>query len=131
MVSIKRDADALPDLVSQVPFAKDRIVKSWEALLHRPTSIFRPTTMEHVQLWSQLALKHRLKLTVIGGGHSAHSTGWIDLCCGSGGFVFASALGAQTGVRLTLVRKSGKLPPPTISVEKSPSHIWSTESGEL
>ncbi|TGO71539.1 hypothetical protein BELL_0561g00010 [Botrytis elliptica] len=73
MVSMTSDANVLPYLVSQIPLAKeDRIVKSWEARLHRPTSIFRPTTVKHVQQCIQWALKHKLKLTVIGGGHSAH-----------------------------------------------------------
>ncbi|THV46731.1 hypothetical protein BGAL_0364g00050 [Botrytis galanthina] len=72
MVSMTKDANALPYLVSQVPLAKDRIVKSWEARLHQPTSILRPTTVEHVQQCIQWALKHKLKLTVIGGGHSAY-----------------------------------------------------------
>ncbi|KAM0141012.1 hypothetical protein ACHAO1_002138 [Botrytis cinerea] len=73
MVSLTRHANALVDLVLQVPLAKEgRIVKSWEARLHRPTSICRPTTVEHVRKCVQWALKHKLKLTVIGGGHSAH-----------------------------------------------------------
>ncbi|TGO43870.1 hypothetical protein BOTNAR_1136g00010 [Botryotinia narcissicola] len=78
MLSLTRHANALVDLVLQVPLAKeDRVVKSWEARLHRPTSIFRPTTVKHVQQCIQWAVKHKLKLTIIGGGHSAHCL-WTD-----------------------------------------------------
>jgi adenine phosphoribosyltransferase len=41
----------------------------------------------------------------------------------AGGFVFASALAVKMDVPLVLVRKAGKLPPPTISAAKSASHI--------
>ncbi|EHK49558.1 hypothetical protein TRIATDRAFT_92606 [Trichoderma atroviride IMI 206040] len=51
-------------------------------------------------------------------------------CCEAGGFVFASALSVQVDVPLLLIRENGKLPPPTISVDKSPSHISSHCSGE-
>lgn len=44
-------------------------------------------------------------------------------CCEAGGFVFASALAARVNVPLLLIRKAGKLPPPTVSVTSSPSHI--------
>ncbi|TVY30789.1 Adenine phosphoribosyltransferase [Lachnellula hyalina] len=60
-----------------------------------------------------------------------HFTGdWakVDVlaCCEVGGFVYASALAARVDVPLALVREAGKLPPPTISVTKSPSHISSS-----
>ncbi|CAG9993972.1 unnamed protein product [Clonostachys byssicola] len=45
------------------------------------------------------------------------------VCCEAGGFVFASALAARVNVRLGLIREVDKLPPPTMSVSKSPSHI--------
>lgn len=47
------------------------------------------------------------------------------VCCQSGGFIFASALGKEVEVPLALVRAAGKLPPPTISATKSPSHVSS------
>ncbi|KAB8215228.1 hypothetical protein BDV33DRAFT_208511 [Aspergillus novoparasiticus] len=51
-------------------------------------------------------------------------------CCEAGGFVYASALASQVGVPLALIREAGKLPPPTISVAKSPSHVsLSTSNG--
>ncbi|KAK5133839.1 hypothetical protein LTR08_007170 [Meristemomyces frigidus] len=65
-----------------------------------------------------------------------HFTGdWakVDVvaCCETGGFVFATALAAQVDVqRLALIREAGKLPPPVISVLKSPSHISSSASME-
>ncbi|CAG9942283.1 unnamed protein product [Clonostachys rosea f. rosea IK726] len=45
------------------------------------------------------------------------------VCCEAGGFVFASALAAKVNVRLALIREAGKLPPPTVTVSKPPSHI--------
>ncbi|KAK1962826.1 phosphoribosyl transferase domain protein [Colletotrichum sublineola] len=50
------------------------------------------------------------------------------VCCEAGGFVFASALASRVNVPLALVREAGKLPPPTVSVVKSPSHISSSVS---
>lgn len=73
MVSFTRNATALPELTAQVPLAKeDRKVKSWEARLNNPASIVRPTAIRHIQQCVRWALKHRLSLTVIGGGHSGH-----------------------------------------------------------
>jgi adenine phosphoribosyltransferase len=45
--------------------------------------------------------------------------------CEAGGFVFAPALALQVDVALVLIREAGKLPPPTVSVSKSRSHISS------
>jgi adenine phosphoribosyltransferase len=58
----------------------------------------------------------------------SHFTGdWgnVDMmaCCEAGGFVFASALASRVGVPLALIREAGKLPPPTLSVSSSASHI--------
>ncbi|KAK3315410.1 phosphoribosyl transferase domain protein [Apodospora peruviana] len=70
------------------------------------------------------------------------STGWpkmptplsgdwpkVIACCETGGFVFGSALALFIELQrpLALIRKgaAGKLPPPTVSVDKSPSHISS------
>ncbi|KFA51264.1 hypothetical protein S40293_04412 [Stachybotrys chartarum IBT 40293] len=56
--------------------------------------------------------------------------GKIDamVCCEAGGFVFASALAVRVNLPLVLIRQAGKLPPPTVSVVKSPSHISSSVS---
>ncbi|EEU34844.1 uncharacterized protein NECHADRAFT_98112 [Fusarium vanettenii 77-13-4] len=48
------------------------------------------------------------------------------VCCEAGGFVYASALAARVDIPLALIREASKLPPPTISVIKSPSHISSS-----
>ncbi|KAK4104070.1 hypothetical protein N658DRAFT_443870 [Parathielavia hyrcaniae] len=45
------------------------------------------------------------------------------VCCEAGGFVFAAALAPSLGASLVLIREAGKLPPPTVSVDISPSHI--------
>lgn len=50
----------------------------------------------------------------------------VVACCEAGGFVYASALALQVDVPLVLIRQAGKLPPPTVSVIKSPSHISSS-----
>jgi adenine phosphoribosyltransferase/phosphomevalonate kinase len=51
--------------------------------------------------------------------------------CEAGGFVFASALAAELYMPLVLVRKAGKLPPPTFSTTRSASHISSVTTGGL
>jgi adenine phosphoribosyltransferase len=63
----------------------------------------------------------------------SHYTGdWakVDLLisCEAGGFVYGSALAARVNKPLALVREAGKLPPPTVSVVKYPSHISSLAS---
>lgn len=55
----------------------------------------------------------------------------VIACCEAGGFVYASALASRIDVPLALVREAGKLPPPTISVPKSTSHISSPTSNNL
>jgi adenine phosphoribosyltransferase len=62
-----------------------------------------------------------------------HFTGdWAKVdavvCCEAGGFVYASALALRVDVPLVLIREAGKLPPPTVSVIKPPSHISSLAS---
>ncbi|ODM20085.1 hypothetical protein SI65_05071 [Aspergillus cristatus] len=52
----------------------------------------------------------------------------VVACCEAGGFVFASALASRIDVPLALIREAGKLPPPTVSVLKSTSHISSPTS---
>lgn len=54
----------------------------------------------------------------------------VDLVvsCEAGGFLFASALATLVNVRLALIRQAGKLPPPTVSIERCSSHISSTAS---
>ncbi|ORY65437.1 uncharacterized protein BCR38DRAFT_432793 [Pseudomassariella vexata] len=64
-----------------------------------------------------------------------HFTGdWAKVdavaCCEAGGLVFASALALRVNVPLMLIREAGKLPPPTVSTIKSPSHISSSAPNE-
>ncbi|KAL8364725.1 hypothetical protein RB595_003826 [Gaeumannomyces hyphopodioides] len=64
-----------------------------------------------------------------------HFTGdWakVDVvaCCEAGGFIFASALASRVDVPLALIRRAGKLPPPTVSTVKSPSNISSLASND-
>lgn len=47
----------------------------------------------------------------------------VVTCCEAGGFIFASALALRLKKPLALIREAGKLPPPTVSVVKTPSHI--------
>ncbi|KAI1929624.1 hypothetical protein LOZ65_001712 [Ophidiomyces ophidiicola] len=65
----------------------------------------------------------------------SHFTGnWagVDMivCCEAGGFVYASALALQVGVPLALIREAGKLPPPTISLPRSASHISASDTSK-
>jgi adenine phosphoribosyltransferase len=50
------------------------------------------------------------------------------ICCETGGYVFASALAFSVDNPLILIRKAGKIPPPTILGEKIKSHISSVLS---
>ncbi len=47
----------------------------------------------------------------------------VVACCEAGGFVYASPLADQVDKPLVLIREAGKLPPPTVSVQRSPSHM--------
>jgi adenine phosphoribosyltransferase len=49
----------------------------------------------------------------------------VVACCEAGGFIYAAPLATSMNVPLALIRDAGKLPPPTVSVAKSPSHISS------
>ena len=55
----------------------------------------------------------------------------VVACCEVGGFVFASALASRVDLPLVLIREAGKLPPPTVSVIKPPSHISSLTFNSL
>ncbi|KAI0147666.1 hypothetical protein GGR57DRAFT_249713 [Xylariaceae sp. FL1272] len=63
----------------------------------------------------------------------SHFTGdWAKVgavaSCEAGGFVYATPLALRVGVPLALIREAGKLPPPTVSAIKTPSHISSPAS---
>ncbi|KAF3807862.1 FAD-linked oxidoreductase [Colletotrichum gloeosporioides] len=73
MMAFTRHSTALPELTSKVPVADGEMqVKNREARLHRPAAIIRPSTIQHVQECVRWALRHRMALTVVGGGHSGH-----------------------------------------------------------
>ena len=62
--------------------------------------------------------------------HYAGDWAKVDLLvsCEAGGFVYGSALAQRVSRPLVLVREAGKLPPPTVSVIKHPSHMSSFAS---
>jgi hypothetical protein len=71
LFTFNRGALALPELLDVVPQApSDYVVKNREARVYRPAAIVRPTSITHVQECVRWALRHKLSLTVIGGGHS-------------------------------------------------------------
>jgi adenine phosphoribosyltransferase/phosphomevalonate kinase len=73
MMAFTKDATAVPELTAQVPILKeDRLLKNREALSHRPAAIVKPTEIQHIQQCVQWAVKHRVGLTITGGGHSGH-----------------------------------------------------------
>lgn len=73
MVAFSRHATALPKLAAHIPLVNGyRTVKNREARLYNDTKIFKPTEVEHIQRCVQWAVKHRVGLTVVGGGHSGH-----------------------------------------------------------
>ncbi|KAL6366258.1 hypothetical protein LRP88_00103 [Fusarium phalaenopsidis] len=73
MVAFTRHATTLQELTAQVPFVDgDKMVKT-----SRPVSIIRPRLsgpleVRHIQQCVEWALRHRVGLTVVGGGHSGH-----------------------------------------------------------
>jgi adenine phosphoribosyltransferase len=73
MMAFTRNATAVSELTAQVPVLKeDRVLKNWEVFPHRPATIVKPTEIQHIQQCVQWALKHRVGLTITGGGHSDH-----------------------------------------------------------
>jgi adenine phosphoribosyltransferase len=73
MAAFTKHATTLTELTAQVPFViGDCTIKSWEARLHRPASVIRPTEIQHVRQCVRWALEHGFSLTIVGGGHSGH-----------------------------------------------------------
>ncbi|KAF2871078.1 hypothetical protein BDV95DRAFT_494922 [Massariosphaeria phaeospora] len=73
MMAFNKHATSLPDLLTQVPSANGgKVVKNWEARIHSPACIVRPTAISHVQKCVRWALKQEVGLTILGGGHSGH-----------------------------------------------------------
>lgn len=73
MVAFTQHATTLPELTVQVPSVKGGLmVKNREARLHRSASIIRPTEIRQIQDAVRWALKHRVSMTIVSGGHSGH-----------------------------------------------------------
>ena len=72
MVVLTRHAKLLPELTVPRSSPPPKIVKNGEAQLHSQAAIVRPTTIYQIQRWVQWALKHRVGMSVLGGGHSGH-----------------------------------------------------------
>lgn len=73
MTTFTRHATGLPELVIQMPLLEGaRVVKNREAVSHHPAFIVRPKEIRHIQECVQWALRHRVGLTITGGGHSGH-----------------------------------------------------------
>ena len=99
MVAFTQHSTSLPELMAQVPLENgDKMVKNREARLHCPASIIRPTEVRHVQQCVRWALKHRVGLTVFGGGHSGHCL-WPN--------VVSVDMGAFDQVHIVMAREDG------------------------
>ncbi|CAG8899878.1 unnamed protein product [Penicillium egyptiacum] len=115
-------------------FAKDYLLPFFDEDLQRLANMVRP-----VPDFPRpgVIFRHVLNISQQPGGLSlctsllqSHFTGdWakVDMIasCETGGFIYASALASRVDVPLALIREAGKLPPPTVSVLKSTSHISS------
>ncbi|KAF2124046.1 hypothetical protein P153DRAFT_327887 [Dothidotthia symphoricarpi CBS 119687] len=123
-------------------FAQQHLLPFFHADLHRLATMVRSVpdfprpsiSFRHVLGIAQqpggLSLCTSLLLTYFAGS-------WANVdaiaCCEAGGFIYASALASRVNVPLILIREAGKLPPPTVSVVKTASHISSvtaSRSGE-
>ncbi|KAL6900450.1 hypothetical protein GGI43DRAFT_405461 [Trichoderma evansii] len=121
-----------------VSFAKHHLLPFFDQNLQRLADMVRPIPNFPRQ---GIEFRHVLGISQQPGGLAlcssllqTHFSGdWTKVdaiaSCEAGGFVFASALSVQVDVPLLLIREAGKLPPPTLSVDKSPSHISSHCSG--
>ncbi|CAG8229257.1 unnamed protein product [Penicillium salamii] len=73
MVAFQKSATALLELDQDVLVIFGNLhVKNREACFHHPACIAQPTDLDQIQKCVLWALKHKIELTVIGGGHSGH-----------------------------------------------------------
>jgi FAD/FMN-containing dehydrogenase len=73
MMTFTRYSTSLSELAGQMPLvAGDYKVKNKEAQSRNPAAVVKPTSTAQVQLCAHWALKNKVGLTVVGGGHSAH-----------------------------------------------------------
>lgn len=73
MATFSRYATTIPQLEAEVPLIKGNYtVKNCEARVRRPASVVKPTQIQEIQNCVRWALKNKVGLTVVGGGHSGH-----------------------------------------------------------
>ncbi|KAM0321089.1 hypothetical protein ACHAPQ_009717 [Fusarium lateritium] len=79
MMTFTRYSTNLSELAAQVPMVTgDYKVKNWEAQSRNPAAVVKPTSIVQVQQCVRWALKSKVGLTVVGGGHSAHCR-WFNV----------------------------------------------------
>ncbi|OAG06155.1 uncharacterized protein CC84DRAFT_1146036 [Paraphaeosphaeria sporulosa] len=109
-----------------LPFLNDDLQQLAGMVRSQPDFPHQGTNFRHVlgipQQPSGLALCTSLLRT-----HFAGDWAEIDVvvCCEAGGFIYASPLASQIHIPLVPIRKAGKLPPPTVSVNTTRSYISS------
>lgn len=127
------DNDATGDNAGR-SFAEDWLLPFFHEDLQRLAGMVRP-----VRQFPRPGIEFRHVLDIAQTQHGLnlcasllqdHFTGhWKQVqtiaCCEAGGFVFAPALASRVNLPLVLIREAGKLPPPTVSVTMSQSHISS------
>ncbi|KAH6838388.1 hypothetical protein B0I37DRAFT_387645 [Chaetomium sp. MPI-CAGE-AT-0009] len=130
------DNDTIGDEAAK-GFAEHHLLPFFHGDLQRLATMVRPVP-DFPRLG--ISFRHVLDISQRPGGLALctsllirHLTGdWakvdVVVCCEAGGFVYAAALASQVNIPLALIREAGKLPPPTVSVAKSPSHISSAAS---
>jgi adenine phosphoribosyltransferase len=118
-----------------IQFAKQRLLPFLAEDLQRLANMVRPVPGFPRP---SISLRHVLNISQQPGGlalctslFQSHFTGnWAQVnviaCCEASGYIYASALALRVDIPLALIREAGKLPPPTISVPRSKSHISKT-----
>ncbi|TLS31302.1 hypothetical protein PpBr36_03417 [Pyricularia pennisetigena] len=124
----------IPGSKAAVAFAQDHLLPLIDKGLQRLAQMIR-SVPDHPR--EGIEFRHVLDIAQRPGGldlcssllqrHLAGDWAKVDalVCCEAGGFLFASALSTRVDIPLVLIREAGKLPPPTISTSKFPSHISS------
>jgi adenine phosphoribosyltransferase len=120
-------------------FAEKNLIPFFDPDLRRLLSMIRPVPdfprpgieFRHVLDISQQPGGLKLVTSLL---LSCFTGDWAEInriaCVEAGSFVFASALASEVDIPLALIRNAGKLPPPTVSVEKPRSHISSAGEKE-
>ncbi|KAJ4422948.1 hypothetical protein N0V82_002342 [Gnomoniopsis sp. IMI 355080] len=71
MAAFTQHATALPELMTEAPVST-KVIKNSQARSQCPAKIIRPTEIREVQECVRWALRKKVGLTVVGGGHSGH-----------------------------------------------------------